>query len=238
MEIQLHGRNVPPYLRPMLTGIQHLHGTLRWVVLVLLVLSIVKAFSGMSAGRAFGDGDRKRGTVHHDRILHVQLVLGFILYFGKGWSAMLGDPNAMASTVMRFFSLEHMATMTLAVLLGTLGYSLAKRATEDRSKFRRQAIWFTVARCSSCRAFPGPSARASKPTVGCDPTPLGGLPRIGRGRHGLWWRRDATRRGDSPGQEVSEAEARALYIRKCSLCHGDDGKLMASKSPDLSVSRR
>ena len=37
-----------------------------------------------------------------------------------------------------------MATMTLAVVLGTLGYSLAKRADHDRSKFRRQAIWFTV----------------------------------------------------------------------------------------------
>lgn len=32
---------------------------------------------------------------------------------------------------------------------------------------------------------------------------------------------------------VSEAQARNLYIRKCSLCHGDDGKLGASKSPDL-----
>ena len=37
-------------------------------------------------------------------------------------------------------------------------------------------------------------------------------------------------------KQISEAEARALYIRKCSLCHGDDGKLMASKSPDLSKS--
>ena len=37
-------------------------------------------------------------------------------------------------------------------------------------------------------------------------------------------------------KQVSEVEARALYIRKCSLCHGDDGKLMASKSPDLSKS--
>ena len=34
---------------------------------------------------------------------------------------MLGDPNAMASTVMRFLSLEHMATMILAVVLVTLG---------------------------------------------------------------------------------------------------------------------
>ena len=35
---------------------------------------------------------------------------------------------------------------------------------------------------------------------------------------------------------VSDAQARALYVRKCSLCHGDDGRLMASKSPDLSLS--
>ena len=41
---------------------------------------------------------------------------------------------------------------------------------------------------------------------------------------------------DDPGQVVPAVEARALYIRKCSLCHGEDGKLMASKSPALSVS--
>lgn len=43
----------------------------------------------------------------------------------------------------------------------------------------------------------------------------------------------------SPGEaapQVSEVQARSLYTRKCSLCHGDDGKLMASKSPDLSLS--
>ena len=76
----------------MMTGIQHLHGALRWVVLVLLILSIVKAFTGMSSGRSFGDGDRKRGLFTMIS-LHVQLLLGYILYFGKGWSAMLGDPN-------------------------------------------------------------------------------------------------------------------------------------------------
>ena len=102
----------------MLTGIQHLHGTVRWVV--LLLLSIVKAFSGIPTGRTFTDEDRKRGLFTMIA-LHLQLVLGFILYFGKGWSAMLGDPNAMASTVMRFLSLEHMATMILAVVLVTLG---------------------------------------------------------------------------------------------------------------------
>lgn len=139
----------------MLTGIQHLHGTLRWVVLILLLLSIVKAFGGMSAGRTFQDGDRKRGLFTMIA-LHLQLVLGFILYFGKGWSSMLGNPDTMANTVMRFFSLEHMATMTLAIVLGTLGYSLSKRAADDRSKFRRQAIWFTVALLLILSSIPWP----------------------------------------------------------------------------------
>jgi len=139
----------------MMTGIQHLHGFLRWVVLVLLLLSIVKAFSGMSSGRNFSGGDMKRGLFTMIS-LHVQLLLGFVLYFGKGWSGLLGNPDAMASTVMRFFSLEHMVTMLIAVILGTLGHSLSKRAEDDRIKFKRQAIWFTVSLVLILSSIPWP----------------------------------------------------------------------------------
>ena len=139
----------------MMTGIQHLHGFLRWVVLVLLLLSIVKAFSGMSSGRSFGNGDMKRGLFTMIS-LHIQLLLGFVLYFGKGWSALLGNPDAMASTVMRFFSLEHMVTMLIAVILGTLGHSMSKRASDDRIKFKRQAIWFTVSLVLILSSIPWP----------------------------------------------------------------------------------
>jgi mono/diheme cytochrome c family protein len=34
----------------------------------------------------------------------------------------------------------------------------------------------------------------------------------------------------------SEASIKRAYTMKCSLCHGTDGKLMASKAPDLSIS--
>lgn len=34
----------------------------------------------------------------------------------------------------------------------------------------------------------------------------------------------------------SEASIKRAYTMKCSLCHGTDGKLMASKAPDLSTS--
>lgn len=38
------------------------------------------------------------------------------------------------------------------------------------------------------------------------------------------------------GTQPSIAAVQRAYTMKCSLCHGNDGKLMASKAPDLSLS--
>ena len=38
------------------------------------------------------------------------------------------------------------------------------------------------------------------------------------------------------GSQPSIAAIQRAYTMKCSLCHGNDGKLMASKAPDLSLS--
>lgn len=43
--------------------------------------------------------------------------------------------------------------------------------------------------------------------------------------------------GEGPAAPApSEASIKRAYTMKCSLCHGADGKLMASKAPDLSTS--
>lgn len=41
----------------------------------------------------------------------------------------------------------------------------------------------------------------------------------------------------APSQQPSIASIKRAYAMKCSLCHGNDGKLMASMAPDLSVSK-
>jgi len=46
---------------------------------------------------------------------------------------------------------------------------------------------------------------------------------------------DAPSQNSSPARP-SEASIKRAYTMKCSLCHGSDGKLMASKAPDLSQS--
>lgn len=47
---------------------------------------------------------------------------------------------------------------------------------------------------------------------------------------------------DAPGNTPSTAppsdgQIQRAYTMKCSLCHGTDGRLMASKAPDLSLSK-
>lgn len=65
---------------------------------------------------------------------------------------------------------------------------------------------------------------------------------------GLWWAATAAvlslsqcgsaEKSSSNDQSAppSEASIKRAYTMKCSLCHGTDGKLMASKAPDLSTS--
>lgn len=89
--------------------------------------------------------------------LHMQLLLGFVLYFGKDWHTQFG---IMDDARVRFFSLEHAFMMTLAIIMGTLGYSLSKRATNDGSRFRRQAIWFSLALLVILAAIPWPFREA------------------------------------------------------------------------------
>jgi hypothetical protein len=45
----------------MYTGLLHLHNLLRWVILILLLVAIIKAFMGMNGKKPFTPGDRKVG---------------------------------------------------------------------------------------------------------------------------------------------------------------------------------
>ena len=42
----------------MQTGLVHLHSFLRWVIIILLLVSIFKSYTGWKSGRKFTDGDK------------------------------------------------------------------------------------------------------------------------------------------------------------------------------------
>lgn len=52
--------------------------------------------------------------------------------------------EAMKSTVMRFWLVEHLIGMLIGITLITVGRISAKKATEDSAKFKKIAIFFTI----------------------------------------------------------------------------------------------
>lgn len=136
-----------------MTGLLHLHSTLRWVALILLVVTVVGALRG---GQSFTEGARKRGLFTMIA-LHLQLVFGFVLYFaGNNGVALFQQANVMKDSVLRFFAVEHMMGMVVGIVLGTLGHSLVKRTNGDQAKYRKQALFFGLALLVIVASIPWP----------------------------------------------------------------------------------
>ncbi|MEO5643986.1 MAG: cytochrome B [Bacteroidia bacterium] len=127
----------------MINILHHAHSGLRWVALLLLLLTIFKAFSGMSGNKVFTAGDKKLALFTLISI-HLQLVLGLILYVSLITSDGFDFGASMKDPLMRFFSVEHITGMLIAIALITIGYSKAKRAPSSNAKFKALAIFFTI----------------------------------------------------------------------------------------------
>lgn len=135
-----------------------MHSALRWVVLVLMVLAIIKSFNGWRSQGAFG-GTRKLALFTMIG-LHLQLVIGLALYFIKGWHKAWSDPEMMSTTYLRFFTMEHLVVMTLAIALATIGYSGAKRMKNEVRQNRRVFIFYLISFILILSSIPWPFREA------------------------------------------------------------------------------
>jgi hypothetical protein len=122
------------------------HNILRWVVIILGILALARAYIGFLGNRTWSDSDRKIGVFFSSGI-DLQLLLGLILYFFLSdiTRVVFTDFSAaMSGEVTRFFVLEHAFYMLLAVVFGHLGVILPRRVEKSKSKYARAAIWFTL----------------------------------------------------------------------------------------------
>ena len=128
-------------------GLVHLHNFLRWIILVLLVLSIVKSYTGWKQKKVFSQGDRKI-WLFTMIAAHTTLILGLYQWLAGRYGMLTtelpaGTTSMMKDKFYRFFWMEHPLTMILAIVMITLGYGVAKKAIPDETKYRK-AFWFFV----------------------------------------------------------------------------------------------
>ena len=129
------------------------HSGWRWVVLILLIWAIVAMFRGWKKNAPYTDKDRKIGLFAMVAF-QLQWVFGLILYFISPKVQFV--EGFMKSTVLRFYGLEHIVAMSIAFALITIGYSKAKRAEEEKKKFKTQFIFYTIALLIVLLSIPWP----------------------------------------------------------------------------------
>ncbi len=141
------------------------HSIFRWLVLISLIYTICRGFAGWRGKVQFSKTDN---TMRHTTatIAHIQLAIGYVLYFNSPIIQYFRSQYAEASQQpeLRFFGLIHICLMTLAIILITVGSSITKRKETDREKFRTMAIWFLLALLIIFTIIPWPfSPFASRP---------------------------------------------------------------------------
>ncbi len=118
----------------------HAHNFLRWIVLILAIISIVKSFSGMSSKKAFTAADKKI-PLFFMISMDIQLLLGMLLYFTGAWGFKniqnLGMGEVMKDSQSRFFAVEHLLGMLVAIIFAHIAYAIAKKQMDDTAKFKK-----------------------------------------------------------------------------------------------------
>lgn len=119
---------------------KEVHSYWAYLVLAILIFAVVNAIIGLTQKKQFTDKDLRIGLFTLI-VSHIQLLIGFVVYFTGGFQDGLGE---MKNAAIRLLSLEHPLTMVLAIIFITIGWSKHKKKTTDTAKFKTFAIFYGI----------------------------------------------------------------------------------------------
>lgn len=123
-----------------------LHSIFRWFILIFLAIAIINAI--VNTGTPYDKKDR----AWYLRLLivsHTTLLIGLYQYFfgPKGWVYLQDNDmgTIMKNSVMRFWFIEHITGMLLAIVLITIGNKISKSKTIDSSVKHKKLLPYLIA---------------------------------------------------------------------------------------------
>jgi hypothetical protein len=141
----------------MYQGLLHLHSLLRWIILILLVVNIIRHFS--ASNQPFTASDKKLG-LYLMIAAHITLLLGLYQWvtgpLGLQNIQNLGMGVVMKDSASRFWAVEHLTGMIIGIVLITIGKTVAKKNFTDTLKHKRSAILYTLALVIILLSIPWP----------------------------------------------------------------------------------
>jgi hypothetical protein len=148
----------------MYTAVLFIHSWLRYALLGLGVWLLIACIAGLRSGGSWAPSHER---LHKQflAVLDTQLLLGLIMYFFLSPIASAARANmaiAMKDPQLRFFGVEHLVTMLIAVAVAHVGRVRSKRR-EGRVRYRSTLITQTLWLVLTMIAIPWPGLDIARP---------------------------------------------------------------------------
>jgi hypothetical protein len=141
------------------------HSYLRWIVLLLALFAVMRAFTGWRTSRAWTPADDSVGR-YFSLALDLQILVGLILYVAVSpytQAAFADFGAAMRDSVLRFFAVEHIFGMLVAVALVHIGRARSRRNMPSVLRHRTAFIFFGLGFLAMLASIPWPFVPAGRP---------------------------------------------------------------------------
>ncbi|MDG2154263.1 MAG: hypothetical protein P8K10_10050 [Crocinitomicaceae bacterium] len=132
----------------------HSHSGLRWLVLGLLIYAIYNA----ATNKTSYEKRDKMINLFAMISLHIQLLLGLILYYTSGNVSF--ESGWMKNAVTRFYGMEHLLGMLLAIIVVTVGRKMAEKQEEPEQKNKKILVWYIIGLVLILASIPWPFREA------------------------------------------------------------------------------
>ena len=148
----------------MYSTVLMLHAILRWVVVLAGLLAVVRALSGTFGRKPWTGADDGTGRAFV-MALDVQFLVGLILYAALSpitQTAFRDFGAAMRTPALRYWAVEHVTGMVIALALAHIGRARLRRA-DGVARHRTAAVFFGLALLALLASIPWPGMPNGRP---------------------------------------------------------------------------
>jgi len=149
----------------MYSAVLTTHSWLRWVIVLLAFAAVLRAIMGWQSRRMWTRVDDRTGLMLMIAV-DLQLLLGLLLYFVYSpHTALAMDDfgNAMQTSGLRYWAVEHVFSAVVGIALIHVGRMRAKKTSDSKRKHRTTAIFFSLALLALLVAIPWPGTPNARP---------------------------------------------------------------------------
>ena len=152
---------------PMYSALLSIHSLVRWAILILGILAIVRAARGKASRRPWESADDLVGRLFVGS-LDLQMVIGLWMYFFVSPFTMLamrdfGD--AMRTSELRFWAVEHTFGMFIALVLAHVARVRIRKQADPVKKHSVAFVLFLLALLAILISVPWPGMPNGRPLL-------------------------------------------------------------------------